>query len=92
MAKFNPKNFGLPRHPNNWDIDAVPALPRRVVKEEDWLVQARQKAWRAYEAALVVSDGDRELADRTFQTVINQERKRHGEKHPSNDDVGDDLD
>jgi hypothetical protein len=83
VAKFDPKQFGLPRHVPNQDVPAIPALPKRKAKAPTSWDEADDAAWRAYDVTMVVSDGDRELSDRAYQAIINQQRRtKHGKEHP----------
>lgn len=38
-----------------------------------------KRAWKAHDTVLAMSGGDRDLADRAYQQIINQKEKDHGE-------------
>ena len=61
---WDPKVYGLPAE----EPDEVPPLPAppEQVKE---IVEETKEAWRAYDATLVVSDGDVVLADKMFDAA-----------------------
>lgn len=68
--RVNPKDWGI----KDDTYDRVPKLgpPPEKVKQ---VVEKFNKAWKAWDASMVVSDKDRELADRVFDKVRKQETK-----------------
>jgi len=73
VAKFNPKDFGLPRILPNEDVPKMPALPPPPLVEERRAAAARViAAWKAHDMVMAASGGDRDLADRAYQKVLNQ--------------------
>lgn len=68
--KINPRDWGI--DVSRGSVDAVPPLgpPPEKVKQ---VVQKYEKAWRAWDATMVVSDKDRVLADRIFDAARKQE-------------------
>jgi hypothetical protein len=69
------KQFGLPPHPDNKVVAKVPPLPPPPAQVKEMAV-VDDDAWRAHDATLVVSDGDRVLADRMFEATRKQRRKK----------------
>jgi hypothetical protein len=86
VKRFNPKDFGLPVTLPNADIPTVLPLPKLPHSRKEFTKS--EAAWKAYDAAMVVSDGDRVLADRVYQAVINQKRSRNDDEHSQDSDVG----
>lgn len=74
--KINPKDWGVD-DPVERAMDTfvgvpkLPPAPERVKKA----VQKYDAAWKAWDAAMVVSDKDRELADRVFDKARKQEKR-----------------
>lgn len=70
--KVNPRDWGVsaPRG----SVEVVPPLgpPPEKVKQ---VVRKYEKAWRAWDATMVVSDKDRVLADRVFDAARKQENE-----------------
>jgi len=74
-VKFDPKKFGLPRVADNKVVEKVPPLPPPPSQVKR-VVAVDEDAWRAFDATLVVSDGDRVLADRLFEATRKQKRSK----------------
>ena len=75
--KINPKDWGISDRedeyadPHRFGVRKLPPAPERVKKA----TRKYDAAWKAWDAAMVVSDKDRELADRVFDKARKQEKK-----------------
>lgn len=70
--KFNPKDWGFS---SGEDPDQVPLLLPLPSEKAKAAVRKYEKAWRAWDATMVVSDKDRVLADRMFDAARKQENE-----------------
>jgi hypothetical protein len=78
MSRFDRK----PVYPKgSWATDSplppVPKLPPPPRRGEQFVkaTQAYTEAWKAWDATMVVTDGDRVLADRVFNSTFDKRRK-----------------
>lgn len=57
--------------------DPVPKLPPPPRRKETFVkaTQPYTEAWKAWDATMVVTDGDRVLADRVFNSTFDKRRK-----------------
>ena len=72
------RKYGIPRHfhATNEDVDAVPPLPPKPERESLVEEVCHLRAWQAYENTMVLTNGDREEADRAFQASLKWRKEK----------------
>jgi hypothetical protein len=89
LGSLSARKAEVDANAKNGTITAAKHLMSGVIEHE---ACAKRIALKAYDAAMVVSDGDRVLADRVYQAVINQKRSRNDDEHSQDSDVGKSVD